>query len=241
MSTHVVLVSGGKDSTAMALRLAEVEPNTEWRYVCTPTGDELPDVVEHWDNLSCLLGKPIERVSHKFSLVELMAEMNGLPNHRMRWCTRLLKIETAKAWYAKNAPCIAHVGLRADEPERKGGIFGESVTQRYPLREWGWGLPEVLTYLIKRGVTVPRRTDCARCYDQRLSDWWNLWRDYPAIYADAEAQEVTYGHTFRNDQRDAWPTSLAALAAAFEAGDIPRGVELNNDLFGEATCRACTL
>lgn len=34
---HVVALSGGKDSTAMALRLAEVEPR-EYTYVCTPTG-----------------------------------------------------------------------------------------------------------------------------------------------------------------------------------------------------------
>lgn len=38
---HVVALSGGKDSTAMALRLREVEPR-EYTYICTPTGNELP-------------------------------------------------------------------------------------------------------------------------------------------------------------------------------------------------------
>lgn len=36
---HVVALSGGKDSTALALRLAETEPR-DYTYVCTPTGDE---------------------------------------------------------------------------------------------------------------------------------------------------------------------------------------------------------
>lgn len=40
---HVVALSGGKDSTALALRLKEIEPR-EYQYVCTPTGDELPDL-----------------------------------------------------------------------------------------------------------------------------------------------------------------------------------------------------
>lgn len=138
-TTHVVWLSGGKDSTAMALRLAEVQPETDWRYVCTPTGDELPDVLLHWAKLECLLGKPLEKVTHKLDLNELIAKMNALPSWRMRWCTRMLKIETAIAWYAKNAPCVAYVGLRADEPERQGGIFGASVEQRYPMRVVGLG------------------------------------------------------------------------------------------------------
>jgi tRNA(Ile)-lysidine synthase TilS/MesJ len=37
---HIVALSGGKDSVAMALRLVEVEPR-DYLYVCTPTGNEL--------------------------------------------------------------------------------------------------------------------------------------------------------------------------------------------------------
>ena len=52
MSTvqHIVALSGGKDSTALALRLAELEPR-EYVYVCTPTGDELPEMFAHWRKL----------------------------------------------------------------------------------------------------------------------------------------------------------------------------------------------
>ncbi len=43
---HIIALSGGKDSTAMALRLAKVEPR-DYEYVITPTGDELPEMIEH--------------------------------------------------------------------------------------------------------------------------------------------------------------------------------------------------
>ncbi|KKL73308.1 hypothetical protein LCGC14_2076230 [marine sediment metagenome] len=56
---HIVALSGGKDSTAMALRLQEVEPDTDFIYVCTPTGDELPEMVEHFGRLREVLAKPI--------------------------------------------------------------------------------------------------------------------------------------------------------------------------------------
>jgi len=49
-------------------------------------------------------------------------------------------------------------------------LFGDKVPQAYPLREWGWGLAEVKDYLHRRSVTVPKRTDCAWCYDQSLPD-----------------------------------------------------------------------
>lgn len=239
---HIVALSGGKDSTALALRLAELNPTTEYTYMCTPTGDELPEMVAHWEKLECLLGKPIVRLEAKMNLHGLINEWNALPNDRQRWCTRVLKIEVAQAFYLKHPGSTVYVGLRADEPEREGGIFGKLVNQTYPMREWGWNLSDVWNYLHKRGITIPRRTDCARCYHQRLGEWWNLWRDYPEIYADAERQEKETGHTFRNPQRDTWPAELVNMRALFEQGKIPPGAAVMDDLFGNETqCRACSL
>lgn len=249
MTTHVVALSGGKDSTALALRLLEVEPR-EYVYLCTPTGNELPEMVAHWARLECLLGRPIERVTNR-SLGWWIEKYEALPNNRQRWCTRLLKIEPCHAFMATLTPPVTlYVGLRGDEEERTGVIYGGPVTERYPMREWGWGLADVLSYLKQRGVKVPARTDCAWCYDQRLAEWYWLWRDQPELYAQAEASEVATGHTFRSPSRDSWPASLTDLRVEFLRGRIPdRGKHrvrlqlplIQDDDEPETRCRVCRL
>lgn len=239
--SDVVALSGGKDSTALALRLAEIEPR-DYTYLCTPTGDELPDMLAHWDRLECLLGKPLIRLGMGQTLHELIQAQGMIPNHRARFCTRMLKIEPAIAYMESlSLDSVLYVGLRADEGERKG-LFGEDINIRFPMREWGWGLSHVWNYLTERGITIPVRTDCASCYHQRLGEWWNLWRDHPDRFERAAALERQFGHTFRSKERDTWPAALDGLRERFERGEIPRGVELNLSLFqGEPICRVCTL
>lgn len=239
--THVVALSGGKDSTAMALRLREVEPRN-YLYLCTPTGDELPDMLAHWEALERRLGAPLIRLSTR-TLADLIRDFKALPNWRMRWCTRLLKIEPCLLFLKQHQPATLYVGLRDDEAEREG-LYGGLCDYRYPLREWGWGERDVVRYLSANGVTIPIRTDCARCYDQRVSEWYALWRDYPAIYRDAEAQEAAAGATFRSPQRDAWPTGLRELSEAFTAGRVPRGADDDSQasFWPEMRkCRVCQL
>lgn len=238
---HVVGLSGGKDSTALALRLREIEPR-DYDYIITPTGNELPDMIDHWKRLEDLLCKPLTRVNARLDLRELIHFFRGVPNHRQRWCTRMLKIEPTIAWVKENAPVTLYVGLRADE-ETRDGIYDGNVQSRFPLREWGWKLDDVISYLRQKQICIPKRTDCAWCYGQRLSEWRNLWRDYPELYSEAVAIEAEYGYTFRSPGRDTWPTRLAELAAAFESGKIPPRADDQLELINQEyqPCRACTL
>lgn len=222
---RIVALSGGKDSTAMALRLAEAEPE-DYEYCITPTGRELPVMLAHWQRLECLLGKPLVRVPAP-TLLELILKQKALPNHRMRWCTRLVKIEPFMVYAASKAPATCYVGIRADEvPDGREGTDWngvEGVKQDMPLARWGWTLGDVRNYLRKRGVEVPARTDCDMCYHQRLAEWWLLWRDHKDRWEEIAALELWTGHTLRSEQRDTWPASLRELGAKFEAGFIPKG------------------
>lgn len=235
----IVALSGGKDSTAMALRLAEVEPG-DYTYICTPTGNEPPAMWAHWQVLSKLLGSPIVPLGWR-TLVGLIERQGALPNWRQRWCTRMLKIEPYAAYLSKHRECVSFVGLRADEPEREGGDYLDvpGVTMRFPLREWGWGLREVVEYNASRGIVIPKRTDCALCFFQRLIEWWELWRDDKAAWAEGERLEEYTKHTFRSPGRDSWPASMVELRARFEAGDVPR--ETRRDPMKEMQCRVCRM
>lgn len=231
-----------------------------------PTGDELPDWYEHMKRVSNLLGSTIWPIFGG-TLKSVCDEENALPNWRMRFCTRRLKIEPFKAFCISAAPGISYVGLRADEAERTGIDHGgdlkvsdesnEYIAQRYPLRELGWGLSDVLSYLTAKKIDIPERTDCARCFYQTIYEWWMLWRRYPEIFDDCIEHEKRFGHTFRSrkvdesgdpviradlfsswslSHRDSWPASLEEMRQRFERGDVPRKTKDRKMM-----CRACTL
>ena len=236
---HIVALSGGKDSTALALRLAEVEPRP-YTYVCTPTGDEPEAFFAHMDYLRRVLGASILPLMHPLGLNGLIAKQQALPNYRQRWCTRMLKIEPYRAWLSQQSPVCSYVGLRADEEGRVGGAYNDlpGITQRFPLREWGWTIDDVWDYLDSKRVVIPRRLDCQRCFFQTLYEWWPLWRFSPEVYADAEAQEAMTGHTFRSAARDSWPAGLAELRHKFAQGHVPTQ---RTAALQQLQCRMCTL
>lgn len=231
---HVIGLSGGKDSCALALRLMEVEPR-DYEFICNTTGNEPRELFDHMARMEALLGKQIKRVAYKTDLYGLIDEFQMLPNFQARFCTRVLKIEpTIEYFESLPAGSVLYVGLRADEEERKG-LFGEDIEVRFPMREWGWSIDDVYAYLDIRGVCIPKRTDCEVCPFQRLAEWRDLWQNNPFEYFRGAAVEMHYGHTFRSPGRDTWPASLAELALEFERGRPIRKSKR------DATCRVCSL
>lgn len=226
-ATHIVPVSGGKDSTALALRLRELHPEIDYKYVITPTGDELPEMFEHWDRLEKLIGCKLTRI-HTHTLEELIFDFMMLPNFNSRWCTRLIKIEAIQEFYNENKPSIVYVGLRADETGREGNrLFDEDIIQLHPMQEWGWGIKEVFEYLDHKRVTIPRRTDCGMCFYQRIDEWYSLWEQYPERFKKYEDYEFMVGHSLLAPGKwnGVWPEWLFELRCEFEKGRVPREVE----------------
>jgi hypothetical protein len=240
MKRQIVAFSGGKDSTALALEMVRRREPIHGLLV-TPTGDELPAVWKHWDAVAEHVGAPVIRPKAP-SLAEAIESQKALPNFRMRWCTRLIKIAPMIAWAkTEGRGATVCVGLRADEPARTG-IISEHVPTRFPLREWGMGLEDVMRVIAKSPFSVPKRTDCARCYHQRIHEWWDLWHEHPDIFESAVQDEHRTGHTYRTPGRDTWPVGLAELRTAFADGRIPKK-RANLELFSgeEEMCRVCSL
>lgn len=223
----------------MARRLVELHPDTEFQWVCTPTGNEPSEWFAHMRALRDVIG-PIIPVMYPGGLDALIRQWNALPNWRQRWCTRVLKIETFAAYLMQHSPAVFYVGLRADEEKREGGDYLDvpGVTMDFPLRRWGWELADVVGYLARVGQTVPRRTDCKLCFFQRLIEWHELWKNDPASYAEGESYEAMTGFTFRSPARDSWPAALKDLRAEFERGRVPRETR---DKINEMQCRVCRL
>ena len=235
---QVVAFSGGKDSTAMALRMADLDE--EFVLLFTPTFNELPEVLGHIKAIQARVGKRLV-IPPNGSLIDWIRFYNALPSFRMRWCTRQIKIEPCIIYLKQHPGSVLCVGLRADEEARQG-LYGDFATYRYPLREWGWGVEKVWSYLRSCGITVPKRTDCAFCFGQRLSEWWMLWREHPDIYAYGEQLEADTGHTFRSPSRDTWPAALCDLRVEFEKGRLPRGAEVDEEEEdAPQACRVCKL
>jgi len=241
ITTHIIALSGGKDSTAMALRMMELEPERNYRFLVTPTGDELPEMAAHWERLGTMLGGLTVRHDAEYpTIYDLISHFRALPNFRQRWCTRLLKIEVAQKFYAENMPAVVYVGLRADEAKRRGNkIFDGNIEQRFPLREWGWGLADVLGYLERRGVNIPRRTDCAMCFWQRIDEWWTLWKEYPKIFNRLVGLENELNKTLLTPGKfgTTWPHRLSGLAEEFSRGRMPKKIIAEQS----GKCRICSL
>jgi 3'-phosphoadenosine 5'-phosphosulfate sulfotransferase (PAPS reductase)/FAD synthetase len=244
---HLVGLSGGKDSTALALLLKERHPEIPYRFYCTPTGDELPEMFEWWKRLGELLGTRIIPIMQT-TLLETIARNKALPNFRMRFCTRAIKIEPLIELFhslAQVGEVHSYIGLRADEESRVGGVFDSiaNVSVHFPLREMGWRLSDVWAYLREKKVAdlIPQRTDCALCFYQRIGEWWRLWLDYPERFEAGVALEQKYGKTFRSPGRDSWPIGLAEMRTEFEKGSRPK-TEGQLELFERSgMCRVCSL
>lgn len=213
----VVAFSGGKDSTALALELHRRGVSFELLY--TATGNELPGVTEHIARVAQIVRAPMIDVKAP-TLGQLIDEQGCLPNWRMRWCTRMIKIEPVTRWLRAAGDVTLCVGLRADEESRVGGTYDAEV--RYPLREWGWGLCDVLRCCADADLVPPRRTDCAVCFFQTLGEWYELWLRYPGLYQQGEDWEAATGYTFRSPSRDTRPAALVDLRREFEGGWIPK-------------------
>ena len=64
---HILSISGGKDSAALAFHLRDTRPDIEFEYVFFDTGEELPETYEYLEKLERALGIKVEYIHPKKS------------------------------------------------------------------------------------------------------------------------------------------------------------------------------
>ena len=124
---HVLGLSGGKDSAALAVYMRLHHPELEIKYFFTDTGKELPEVYEFLGRLEGFLGSPINYLNpHRDFDFWLRQYGNFLPSASTRWCTRKLKLEPfknwIKPWLAAGDSVHSYVAIRSDEDHREGMV-----------------------------------------------------------------------------------------------------------------------
>ena len=178
---HICGISGGKDSSSLAVYLRDRVPEME--YFFCDTGAELPETYEYLTRLEVILGKPIARLNAKRGFDHWFEVFRGtLPSPQMRWCTKNMKIKPIEEWIGE-APAYSYVAIRADEANRKGYISTKSNIQtRFPFIEDGIDRERVMRILENAGIGLPdyyewrTRSGCYFCFYQRKAEWIGLGR-----------------------------------------------------------------
>lgn len=113
---HVMGISGGKDSAALAIYMRDRVPEME--YFFCDTGSELPETYEYLQRLEAVLGKPIIRLNSERGFDHwLWVYQGALPSPQMRWCTKVLKIKPLEAWIGEDE-AYSYIAMGLDEVRR---------------------------------------------------------------------------------------------------------------------------
>ncbi len=212
---HIVSVSGGKDSAALAVYLKQRYPEIPAEYVFCDTGTELPETYEYLEKMEAVLGIKVKHVNALEMLGIrqipgrtafdwfLQERYSGfLPSPRMRWCTRVLKIQPFEH-FVGDAHCFSYIGIRADEA-REGYVAQTKppvISQRpnivpvYPFRDDGIRIADVRRILEESGLGFPEyyrwrsRSGCYFCFYQQRGEWQRLKDEHPDLFEKSKAYE----------------------------------------------------
>jgi 3'-phosphoadenosine 5'-phosphosulfate sulfotransferase (PAPS reductase)/FAD synthetase len=212
---HIVSISGGKDSAALAVYLRQNYPEIPAEYVFCDTRCELPETEVYLERLQGLLGKQIIRlnaldllgVAHKPTRNPFdywLREVYGgyLPSPRSRWCTRVLKIAPFEE-YVGDSFVFSYIGIRGDE-DRQGYTPKKppKLSQRpnivpvYPFKDDDIGLADVKRILEESGLGLPEyyawrsRSGCYFCFYQQIGEWQGLRKHHEDRFEKAKTYET---------------------------------------------------
>lgn len=210
---HVLGISGGKDSAALAIYMREQYPELDIQYFFTDTGKELPEVYEFLGNLEGFLGKPILRLNPRRDFDFWLREYGHfLPAAQRRWCTRQLKLKPfndwIKPWLDQGDRVYTYVAIRSDEEEREGyDSKHERLKVLFPFRYAQIDKAGVLDLLRGAGVDLPKyyewrsRSGCTFCFFQQKIEWVRLRERHPDRFEEAKLYEKK---GFEHDSPFSW-------------------------------------
>lgn len=209
---HVVCFSGGKDSTAMLLRMLELGMPVDEILFCDTTV-EFPQMYEHLKQVEKYIGRPITAISADKSFEHYLLKHEkttrdgqivkgySWAGSRSRWCTYILKqgiIKKHLSELREKYNVVEYIGIAADEPKRIKDKF-------YPLVEWGWTEKDCLEHCYSKGFTWGglykyfRRVSCWCCPLQPLEELRVLRKTFPDLWRTLKEWDSQTWRKFRAD------------------------------------------
>lgn len=198
---HVLGISGGKDSAALAVYMRDNYPELDIDYFFTDTGKELPEVYSFLSKLEGYLGKPILRINPDRDFdFWLMQHNNFLPSAQARWCTIKMKLKPFEDWvgnFLKDGCTVySYVAIRSDEEFREGyQSRHDNLKIKMPFKENGVDRKGVIDILEYSGLGLPdyykwrSRSGCTFCFFQRKIEWVGLLERHPEAFEEAKSYE----------------------------------------------------
>ncbi len=200
---HVLGLSGGRDSAALAVFMRQNHPDLDIEYFFTDTGKELPEVYEFLVMLEGFLGKSIVRLNPDRDFDFWLKQYNDfLPSAQTRWCTRQLKLRPFEQWIKLSldagSTIYSYVAIRSDEQYREGySSKHENLIVRLPFKDAGIDKSGVLEILDGVGLGLPAyyewrtRSGCTFCFFQQKIEWVRLKERHPEYFEEAKRYEKT--------------------------------------------------
>lgn len=199
---YISNLSGGRDSTAMTIRLLELKAPLDHILFCD-TGYEFPKMYEYIEKLNKYIkkafNKEIEILNPTTSIEEWAfspftsginkGKLRGLPiNLGMSYCTRELKVKRIEDFLKskKYDEVSFYVGYTHDEVKNgRGSKMPNNFF--FPLHKWKWNELEVTNYLKEKSIYNDlyddfTRTGCFCCPKQSINSWKTLLNKYPKLW-----------------------------------------------------------
>ena len=212
MKQNIISFSGGKDSSAMLLRMIELKMPID-RVIFADTTLEFPEMYIWIKKIEEFIGIKIEILQPKKSFDEWVYGYftRGNRTHRIRglpyttqigcyWSRECKELPLKKAQGKGNN---VYLGIAKDEEKRadaKRYKKGENKF-KFPLIEWGWSEQDCLDYLEQKGLKHPlskfKRTGCWLCPKQNFKSLKILMNDYPELWKKLKQYEKDSPHGFK--------------------------------------------
>ncbi len=206
---HILSLSGGKDSTALAFFIKDNMPEVfeQMEMVFADTEHELPETYDYLNKIEMFLNKPIVKIKPYKSFDHIYSVYNQLPSVTNRWCTVELKTKPFRKYIYDmmkekgEAPVMLYIGIRADEANRAltANTTDNYINEKHPFIEHGIAKQDVEKILSNAGIGMPAyykwsgRSGCYFCMFQSKNTWLNLYQHHPDLYFKAMSYEFEPG------------------------------------------------